>query len=455
MNTMRSVLLTHGNHLYSDPKQVEKMQPYPPLGTILAAAVLRENGIAVHLFDSTFESSEGAFRAAIARVKPDLVAVCEDDFNFLTKMCLTRNRNLVFRLAGICADLRIPCVAHGSDASDRSNQYLAAGFDAVLVGEVERTLLELAQGAPRSAVDGVVWRDQRGIHRNPPRAPIPDLDSLPPPTWDLVNLENYRAAWKARHGYFSLNLVSSRGCPYRCNWCAKPIYGSRYRSRSAASFAAEMSHLKREHSPDHLWFADDIFALSPRWTAEFAREVEARGARLPFRMQSRCDLMARDTVAALGRAGCEEVWMGAESGSQSVLNRMDKDLAVSSTYAARENLRRHGIRACLFLQFGYAGETWADIEATIRLVRETSPDDVGISVSYPLPATKFHQIVSAGMTTKVNWDHSADLSMIFRGAFSTEFYRALADALHQEVRGGDGWRAAWSRVEQLRLEAVA
>ena len=454
MNTMRCVLLTHSNHLYSDPKQVEKMQPYPPLGTIVAAAVLRADGIAAHLFDATFESSESAFRAAIARVKPDLVAVCEDDFNFLSKMCLTRNRELAFRWARISRDEGIACVAHGSDATDRACAYLDAGFDGVLIGELEQSLLEIAQGRCRSEINGLLWRDENGTLRNRPRAPLPDLDLLPAPAWDLLDMEAYRAAWKERHGYFSLNLVSSRGCPYGCNWCAKPIYGNRYRARSAKSVAAEMLHLKRKYSPDQVWFADDIFALSARWTRDFACEVERLGAAIPFKIQSRCDLMARETVAALRRTGCEEVWMGAESGSQRVLDRMEKDLAVEQIYAARDNLRRHGIRACFFLQLGYAGETWDDIEATIRMVRETSPDDVGISVSYPLPETKFHQIVSSRMGAKANWDHSADLSMMFHGAFSTEFYRAVADALHVEVRGGDRF-AAWSHVEQLRLEAVA
>lgn len=452
---MRSVLLTHSNHLYSDPKQVEKMQPYPPLGTILAAAVLRANGVAAHLFDPTFEYSESAFRAAIARVKPDLIAVCEDDFNFLSKMCLTRNRELAFGMARIAEGEGVPCVAHGSDATDRASGYLDGGFAAVLAGEVEQSLLQLARGGCRTEIGGLVWRDEKGLHRNGYHLPQADLDSLPSPAWDLVDMESYRAVWKRRHGYFSLNLAASRGCPYRCNWCAKPIYGNRYRSRSASLVAAEMMHVKREYAPDQFWFADDIFALSTRWTLDFARKVEALGAKIPFKMQSRCDLMARNTVAALRRAGCEEVWMGAESGSQHVLDRMDKDLAVKEIYAARDNLRRHGIRACFFLQFGYPGETWADIEATIRMVRETAPDDVGISVSYPLPDTKFHQIVCAGMGAKANWDHSADLSMIFRGAFSTEFYRALAAALHAEVRGGDGQRVAWSRVERLRLGAVA
>jgi anaerobic magnesium-protoporphyrin IX monomethyl ester cyclase len=155
-------------------------------------------------------------------------------------------------------------------------------------------------------------------------------------------------------------------------------------------------------------------------------------------------------VGALRRAGCEELWMGADSGSQRVLDAMDKEIRVEEIHAACENLRAHGIRACLFLQFGYPGETWNDIESTIRMVRELAPDDVGISVSYPLPGTKFYQIVAAEVGRKTNWNDSSDLSMMFRGAFSTELYRALADALHREVRGGKDLDNAWQLVDQLR-----
>jgi len=174
--------------------------------------------------------------------------------------------------------------------------------------------------------------------------------------------------------------------------------------------------------------------------------VERMEARVRFKMQSRCDLMTRDTVESLRRAGCAEVWMGAESGSQKILDAMDKGTRVAQIYEARENLRRHGIRACYFLQFGYPGETWEDIEKTVRMVRETQPDVVGISVSYPLPGTRFYNRVAAELGEKVNWRDSDDLAMMFRGAYSTEFYRELAGALHAEVRGG---LAEWDRVREL------
>lgn len=452
---MSDILLSHSNHVYYDRKQVQKMQPYPPLQTLIAAAVLRQAGFDVAFSDSTLNSPETEFERALDRHSPGLVVVCEDDFNFLTKMCLSRNRELAFWMAAACRSRGVSCAVHGSDSSDHAGEYLDAGFDYVLLGEVETTLVELAGCTPVEQIAGLAYR-RRGsneVRYTALRSVRTRLDDLPMPAWDLIDARLYEDAWRRAHGYFSLNLVTSRGCPYRCNWCAKPIYGNNYHVRSAAVVAAEMRYLKTTFHPDHIWFADDIFALSARWTVEFSRAVEELDAVIPFKMQSRCDLMIRDTVEALRRAGCAEVWMGAESGSQRVLDAMDKSVQVEEIYAARENLARNGIRACFFLQFGYPGETWDDIEATVKMVRELKPDDIGVSVSYPLPRTKFYEKVAGQLGTKANWLDSGDLAMMFRGAYSSEFYRALADALHLEVRGQQGPEAiqnAWRVVGELR-----
>ena len=456
---MAQILLGHCNHVYFDSKQVRKMQPYPPLQTLLAAACLRADGYAVALFDATFDSPEEGFRAALERHRPRLVVISEDNFNFLTKMCLTRNRDLAFFMCRAAKEAGVPVAVNSSDATDHVLEYLAAGADFVILGEMEETLRELAHrvlhGRGEAAgIAGLALRDPSTgrVRINPRRAPIADLDALPFPAWDLVEMERYRAAWRTAHGYFSLNVVSSRGCPYRCNWCAKPIHGANYQVRAARLVAEEMRRLKTTLAPDHIWFADDIFALSGRWTLEFAAAVEQLDARIPFKMQSRCDLMTRDTVGALERAGCTEVWMGAESGSQRVLDAMDKDLRVEEIYRARENLRAHGIRACYFLQFGYPGEEWEDIECTVRMVRETRPDDIGVSVAYPLPGTKFYELVGAQLGAKQNWEDSDDLAMMFQGAYTSEFYRALRDALHLEVNAGYGPEAQqrWREVAGLR-----
>jgi anaerobic magnesium-protoporphyrin IX monomethyl ester cyclase len=450
-----TILLTHSNHLFYDEKQREKMEPYPPLQTLLAAAVLRKAGHTVEVCDVAFEVPEITIRACLDRLAPCFVLVCEDDFNFLTKMCLSRNRDLAFWTAHVTRGYGCKTAVHGSDSTDHVDEYLRAGFDYVLIGEVEQTLLELASGTDPYQIAGLAFQDQQHGRtvRTSPRKPRKNLDELPSPAWDLINVHAYRKAWISRHGVFSLNLVTSRGCPYRCNWCAKPIYGNDYHVRSPQVVAEEMLHLKRRYAPDHIWFADDIFALSARWTREFADAVAQLDARIPFKMQSRCDLMTRETVVDLKRAGCREVWMGAESGSQRILDAMEKGTRLDQIHQASENLKRNKIRVGWFLQFGYPGESWEDIEATVRMVRQAKPDDIGVSVSYPLPGTKFHQIVSSQISQKANWSESGDLAMIFKGTFSTELYRLLAHALHLEVRTPENTAAvagAWADLHSLR-----
>jgi radical SAM superfamily enzyme YgiQ (UPF0313 family) len=453
---MADILLTHSNHLFSDRKQVKKMQPYPPLQTLWAAALLREQGFDAVLFDPTLEDPDSGFARALEMHRPRLVAVVEDNFNFLTKMCLTRNRELAFRMSATAARAGVPICINGSDANDHTAEYLGAGFQLVMLGEVEATMVEVAGHIVNGSgelkqIAGIAYSGGRTV----PRERIRDLDRLPSPAWDLVDIPAYRAAWNNAHGSFSLNLVSSRGCPYRCNWCAKPIYGSNYQSHSPERVAAEVLRLKREFAPDQIWFGDDIFALSPTWARKYADEIERIGALVPFKMQSRCDLMTRDTVSALARAGCREVWMGAESGSQRVLDAMEKGIRVEQIHEARANLARHDIRACFFLQFGYPGENWEDIQRTLDMVRRTRPDDIGVSVAYPLPGTKFHERVLTQLGSQQNWCDSADLAMMFRGAYSSDFYRALAGALHREAMLG--WRQsgdpelarAWRMVREL------
>lgn len=440
---MADVLLTHSYHLPYDPKQVRKMQPYPPLGTLYAAAALLSQGISVAIFDTMLHDPIAGFPEALSGHHPKIVAIYEDDFNFLSKMCLTRMRELAWQIAGVAQASGAIVIAHGSDATDHADDYLRNGVDYVLLGEAEETLSELCGSLLSSKsirhIAGVIHRNHTG--HSVRHSPAPPRSTFwinhPNPARELIDLEPYRQAWTAAHGYFSTNLVASRGCPYKCNWCAKPISGDKFHVRPAEAVAAEIRELKNVHGVQHVWFGDDVFALSHRWTQQFAREMETMNCVLPFKIQSRADLMTPDTVAALKRAGCAEVWMGVESGSQKVLDAMDKGLKVSDVIMARGHLENAGIRACYFLQLGYPGEDWGDIRQTIELVRSTRPHDIGISVSYPLPGTLFYERVQAELGPKRNWTDSDDLCGLFKAAYTDEFYHGVRNALHSEV---DSWR---------------
>lgn len=435
---MADVLLTHSYHLQYDPKQVRKMQPYPPLGTLYAASVLRSRGVSVAVFDTMLQDPL-TFPEFLERHKPKLVVIYEDDFNFLSKMCLTRMREVAWTMADAAQSFGATVIAHGSDATDCADDYLRGGVNYVLLGEAEFTLVELCQTLLGTkdirGIAGLVSRDatsNRGL-RNPGIPKPTPWHTLPAPARDLIDMKPYREAWKTSHGYYSINLVASRGCPYRCNWCAKPISGDRFHVRPADAVADEIAELKNNYDAEHLWFGDDVFALDHRWATQFACEVEKRRCVLPFKVQSRADLMSVETVESLRRSGCAEVWMGVESGSQKVLDAMDKGLFVEEAVAATQRLRVAGIRACYFLQFGYPGEGWKEIQQTVSLVRATRPDDIGVSVSYPLPNTRFYTRVQAELGHKRNWTDSDDLSVMFRAAYTDTFYHALRDALHAEV----------------------
>jgi anaerobic magnesium-protoporphyrin IX monomethyl ester cyclase len=458
------VLFTHAYHLAFDRKQLERQQPYPPLGTLYAAALARRQGFSVGLFDSMLEDPEQYFAAALEEYRPQVVVIYEDSFNYLSKMCLGRMREVAWQMQEEAGKRGIRVFIHGSDASDNAAVYLRRGFDAVLSGEGEQTLSELLIAVLRDKqfsgwdIPGLAYCHEamREIVRTPPRHPMKAIDDLPFPARDLAPMERYGAIWKKAHGRRSTNIVTSRGCPFQCNWCAKPIYGNSFALRSAKSVAEEVELLQTKYGIEHLWFADDIFALDRHWMQEFAGLVEERGCALPYKVQSRASLMTPETVAALRRSGCEEVWMGAESGAQSVLDAMDKGQTVEHIAQAAQRLREAGIRACFFLQFGYPGEGWKEIEQTIELVRRARPYDIGVSVSYPLPNTVFYDRVKQQLGSKRNWVDSGDLSVLFQATYSNEFYRALRDALHAEV---DSWReqpctkfdmaSLWRRVFDL------
>jgi len=435
---LSAVLLGQAYSLRLDPKLRSAAQPYAPLGTLYAGAALRARGHEVALFDAMLAESAAEWRQSLERHRPRFAVLYEDSFNYLSKMCLGRVRAAGLEMIGDTRRAGATVVVAGSDATDHPDLYLRAGAAAVVVGEGEATLPALLEaleaGTPPAQVAGLALLGGAGVERTAARPPLRDLDALPPPAWDLVDVERYRRLWRARHGYFSMNVAASRGCPYHCNWCAKPIYGQRYGIRSAGAVVDELAALKEAYAPDHVNFVDDIFGLRPQWVEEFADAVAARGLRLPFKCLCRADLLGPRTVDALRRAGCRTVWLGAESGSQKVLDAMEKGTRVEQVRAAAERLRAAGIETGFFVQFGYPGETWEDVEKTRALLRECRPDDIGISVAYPLPGTPFYARVEAQLGAKRNWDDSDDLDMMYRGPFAAGFYRRLHKAVHAEFR---------------------
>ncbi|HQQ93362.1 MAG TPA: radical SAM protein [Bacteroidia bacterium] len=434
------VLFSHSYFLHLDPKQLQTHKPYPPLAPLYAAACLRNAGHEVSLADIQFARSPLEIEKAFINFKPDFFVIYDDGFNYLTKMCLTNMREAAFQMLRMARDSGIRTAVSSSDASDHAELYVEHGAEFVIIGEAEQTLLELVSTLECSpnpefeSIDGLVYFNQGHLKKNKNRTVIRNLDELPEPAWDLIDIQPYRSTWMKHQSYFSINFVSTRGCPYKCNWCAKPIYGNRYNSHSARSCAEQIARLQKHFKFDHLWFADDIFGLKPGWVKEFRQAVADLHLKFRYKIQSRADLLEEGVVADLAASGCEEVWMGAESGSQKILDAMEKGTRVEQIKSATELLSKHGIKACFFLQFGYIGETMHDIKATLNMVEELQPDDIGISVSYPLPGTRFYERVKSELVQKQNWNHSDDLALMFKSSYDPEFYRVLQRFVHYSFR---------------------
>lgn len=434
---MNKILFTHSYFYRFDQKQWDTHQPYPPLGTIYAAAVMRNEGYEVSLFDTALIDSPELIKKEISDHKPEYLVIYDDGFNYLTKMCLTNMREAAFRLAEIAKQNGITVIASSSDAADHYEKYLDRNIDYVVIGEGEITLIELINKLSKKQsdlekVDGLAFRKGTTTIKTAQRQIIKDLDQLPQPAWDLVKIDEYKNIWLTHNKYFSLNIATTRGCPFKCNWCAKPIYGNRYNVRSPQKVVDEIEFLQKNFSVNHFWMCDDIFGLKPGWVQEFRDIIKERKLNFKYKIQSRVDLLLQeDTIEALSQSGAETVWVGAESGSQKILDAMDKGTTVAQIEKAAGLLKQHNIRVAFFLQFGYPGETKEDIDKTINMVLNLMPDEIGISVSYPLPGTKFYENVKDQLKSKSNWTDSDELALMFRSTFTPAYYKKLHRYVHK------------------------
>ena len=438
---MAEILLTHSYMIDFDPKQKRIGLPMAPLGTLYAASILKENGFSVYFHDPTFLKSPDQIIPVLQNENPELVVIFDDGFSYLTKMCLANMREVALKISNLGHLFGARVVISSLDANDNYTLYLENNIDFVLLGEAEITLKELVGRILRERdiqyddIDGLAFKKDGQIRITGSRAIIDNLDDLPFPAWDMLDIETYRSVWKSTTGFFSLNMVTTRGCPYNCVWCAKPIYGNHFASRSPLNVVREMVYLQNTYSPDRIWFADDIFGLKPTWTEEFAELVQQYNVRLPFTIQSRVDLLqGNGQVQSLAKAGCTKIWLGIESGSQKILDAMKKGTTLEQIRTVSPIVRKSGIEQAFFLQLGFPGETKEDIGKTIHLLMEMMPDDIGISVTYPLPGTKFYDSVKKVMNIKSNWKDSDDLSLLFESAFSPGYYKLLHRYIHKHYR---------------------
>jgi anaerobic magnesium-protoporphyrin IX monomethyl ester cyclase len=425
-----------------DVKELERRMPYPPLGALYAATILKQMGHEIIFYDAILSESPDDFNFKIKEIRPDLLLIYDDEFNYLTKMCLSNMRDAAVSFIKTAKSSGIPAIIYSSDATDFSQFYLDAGVDAIIYGEAEKTIQEVIDAFDKNSfyqkrlnIDGLIFSDKNSVHKTRNRTLLDNLDSLPFPNYSFVEIDRYKKIWYENHGYYSLNISTTRGCPYKCNWCAKPLYGKIYNSRSPENAAAQIKELKEKYSIDHLWITDDIFGLKTNWIKNFSEELDRLKIKIPYKCLSRPDLLLKgDTIKYLKNSGCEIIWIGAESGSQKILDAMDKGTEVEQIYEAAKKVKKNGMEIAFFIQFGYTGENWGDIRKTRKMISDCIPDDIGISVSYPLPGTVFYARVKEEMKNKTNWTDSDDLDMMFSGTYEKSFYKILHHFVHTEYR---------------------
>ena len=435
---MPDILLTHGYFLAEDEKERQIMKPYPPLGLLYLSGYLKRAGYSVEVFDSTFgELAVLAMRFAAA---PGGVV------GIYTNLMTRRN---VLRIVQAAKLHRWTVVLGGPESSNYIGEYLDAGADVIVTGEGEVTLAELLTALPRHGihrlqeVPGLAFRDESGaIVSTAPRTRVPDIDSLPFPDREAIDHGLYLNAWKTHHGASSINLITARGCAYRCNWCSHAVYGHSHRRRSPVNVADEMQWIIDRYDPDQVWYADDVFTISHPWLATYTAELKRRGIHRPFETITRADRLQNEgAVELLRELGCYRIWIGSESGSQKILDAMQRGVSVEQVRRSCRLAQSAGIQVGMFLMWGYEGEEFEDIAATVAHVKASNPDIFFTTVSYPIKGTGYFEKVRGRVAMSVDWAEGSDRDYVIDGRPGRDYYR-LAD---QWLR---------SEVEASRLEAV-
>jgi anaerobic magnesium-protoporphyrin IX monomethyl ester cyclase len=433
------LLLSHGYFLSEDEKERQIMKPYPPLGLLYVAAYLKSRGVAVEIFDSTFGTRDELSAVLAGWTGTKVLGLYTN---------LTTRRTVV-EVAERAKALGFTVVLGGPESANYPAEYLARGADVVVLGEGEETMAELlpvlsANGPHRlHGVAGTVFRDEEGrLVTNAARRQIENLDALPDPDREAIDCAAYVDVWRKHHGAGSLNLITARGCPYKCNWCSHAVFGFTHRRRSPGHVAEEVERIRDRYRPDQLWYADDVFTMQHGWLFAYARELSARGLRIPFETISRADRMMKEEVLeTLAGMGCTRIWIGSESGSQRILDAMQRGVTVEQVRWATKAAQRHGIEVGMFLMWGYDGETLSDIEATIEHVKRTGPDVFLTTVSYPIRNTGYFEKVAGRVVLDRPWEAATDRDHRIAGRHSRGYYRHA-----------DRWLR--SEIEAHRLEAV-
>jgi anaerobic magnesium-protoporphyrin IX monomethyl ester cyclase len=426
---MPELLLTHGYFLYEDPKELQIMKPYAPLGILYLCSHLRQQGYDVEVFDTTFSRRELLFQY-LRSEKPAILGVYA---NLMT-------RSNVTEILSVAREAGWTTIVGGPEPGSYALEYLQSGADFVVFGEGEITMQELLRALPirgensLKSILGIAYLDASGnLHQTAPRSQLENLDAQPWPARQAIDIQQYVNTWRNAHGKGSVNFITARGCPYKCRWCSHQVYGQTHRRRSPLLVVDEVEWLLQQYTPDMMWVSDDVFTIHHGWIREYAAEMRRRGLNIPFECISRADRLSDEMLDLLAELGCFRVWIGSESGSQRILDSMDRGVKIEQVQRAIELCRLRGIQSGMFLMWGYEGEELEDIEATIKHVSVSKPDIFFTTVSYPIKGTPYYQRVEDRLVQLAPWSKSSDREIRIKGRHSRNYYAHADKLLRDEV----------------------
>ena len=424
------LLLTHGYFLAEDAKELQIRKPYVPLGILYICSHLRRKGFSVEVFDTTFSTTPELIR----HLQTERPAVLGIYANLMT-------RKKVIEILCVARAAGWKTVVGGPEPGAYIEEYLEAGADVVVIGEGEETMEELLPvlkvGSRDSLhmVKGIAFREEDGrVRRTGERPQIADIDAQPWPARETVDIPRYLQTWRDAHGKSSLSFITARGCPYRCRWCSHQVFGMTHRRRNPSRVVDEVEWLLSHYQPDMAWIADDVFTIHHGWLRRYAAEMQRRGLHVPFECISRADRLNEESADLLAQLGCFRLWIGSESGSQRILDAMERGVTVEQVQTAVELCKARGIQTGMFLMWGYEGEELEDIEATIEHVKRTDPDVFLTTVSYPIKGTPYYERVAGSLVQLKPWGISSDRELGLRGRRSSEFYADADRLLQREVQ---------------------
>jgi radical SAM superfamily enzyme YgiQ (UPF0313 family) len=426
-----SILLTHGYFLAKDEVEQKIMMPYPTLGLLYISAYLDQHQIKHELFDTTFSTEEKWFDF-VDRNKPEIIAFY---VNFLTKVNILR---MIEKLKHDDRFKDTKIILGGPDVTYNAENYLKHGADFLVVGEGEDTLVDLIKqysGEQKyDEVPGLIYlSDERKLIKNEARQMIKDIDVLPIPNRNKINIESYLSAWKLNHGKSALNISTQRGCPYSCRWCSKAVYGQSYRRRSPQLVVDEIEELIKVYKPDMLWFVDDVFTINEKWINGLTQEMMDRNISIPFECITRAEHLNDDILTKLKSIGCHRIWIGAESGSQRILDLMDRKVKVQQVIDMIKLCKEHGIETGTFIMIGYPTETEQDIEETIQYLKDANPDLFTVTTAYPILGTELYEQVKDEIINEPDWIRCTDRQIDFKRTYPKKYYKYAIRRMMNEV----------------------